>query len=155
MIVPAPVFYEFKSLRSLGFFFIVVIFILFSGCVKPYTGFIVKPQSFEVTPEVFADENTEDVTMHLNGTMLVSYPWTPEEGRFWRVSVTNGLFVTGDRYIPYPGDVPTEVSGAREWMVQAISPGPQTFVATLRPRANSWNQNIIQYKITVFVIDNQ
>ena len=42
--------------------------------------------------------------------MLVSYPWTPEDGRFWRVGVTDGLFVSGDRYIPYPSDMPVEVT---------------------------------------------
>lgn len=144
----APVSLKSPITRITVLFHIVAI-ILLSGCVQSNPGFTVKPEAFDTIPAVYADESTTEVTLALNSTLLVTFPWTPEDGRYWRVSVTEGLFVTGDRYVPYPADVPVEVTGKREWMVKAISPGVQSFVGTLRPRAHSWNQDSLQYQITV------
>ncbi|NLV27722.1 MAG: protease inhibitor I42 family protein [Methanomicrobiales archaeon] len=131
-----------------------VIAIFLTGCVRSNTGYTIRPEAFESPPEVIADLNTQEISLPLNESMLVRYPWTPEDGRYWRVSVTSGLFVAGDRYIPHPPDIPVVESGTREWMVKVISPGKQSFVATLRPRANAWNQEIIQNTITVFVTEH-
>jgi predicted secreted protein len=133
----------------------IIIFFFLSGCVKPDTGFVVKPQAFSSPPDLYANETTTDVAMYLNDSMLVSFPWTPENGRLWRISVTEGLFVTGDRYIPYPPEIPVEESGSREWMVKAISPGSQMFIGTIRPRGNSWDQETVQKKIAVLVSDRK
>lgn len=130
-----------------------VLFVFLSGCVQSNTGYTIKPEAFEVSPDVYADEMTREITMPLHGTMLVSYPWSPEDGRYWRVGVTEGLYVTGDRYVPSPADIPVEVSGTREWMVKAIAPGENTFIGTLRPRGNSWNQEIVQLKIDVLITE--
>lgn len=134
---------------------IVMMLLCLSGCVRPDTGFTVLPEAFRSPPDVYADMNTTQVTMSVGDTMLVSYPWTPEDGRYWRVSVTEGLFVTGDRYIPFPADMPVEVTGMREWMVRATSPGTQTFIGSLRPRATSWNQESMQRKIMVTMMDDE
>ncbi len=104
-----------------------------SGCVRPEAGFTVRPESFRQPPDVYANESTSDVILSVGDTMMVSYPWTPEDGRYWRISVTEGLFVTGDRYTTFP-------------------PGIQTFVGYLRPRNLSWNLETIQHKITVTVL---
>ncbi len=133
----------------------VMMLLCVSGCVRPDTGFTVHPEAFSAPPDVYADMNTTQVSMSVGETMLVSYPWTPEDGRYWRVSVTEWLYVTGDRYIPFPIDMPVEVSGMREWMVRATSPGTQTFIGNLRPRATSWNQESVQRKIMVTVMNNE
>jgi hypothetical protein len=88
---------------------IVMMLLCVSGCVRSDTGFTVRPEAFQSPPDLYADMNTTQVTMSVGDTMLVSYPWTPEDGRYWRVSVTEGLFVTGDRYVPFPADMPVEV----------------------------------------------
>lgn len=142
-----------KIFRRAGAIFFCILFLFLSGCVHQNSGFTVKPEVFESVPDVIADEHTVKVILPLQGTMRVSYPWTPEDGRYWRVSVTEGLFVTGDRYIPYPPDLPVDVSGTREWMVKAISPGAQRFIGYLRPRTGSWNQEIVQQNISVLVIE--
>jgi len=130
---------------------LVIMALCLSGCARPDAGFTVRLESFRQPPDVYANESTSEVILSVGDTMMVSYPWTPEDGRYWRVSVTEGLFVIGDRYTPFPPGIPVEVSGTREWMVRATSPGIQTFVGYLRPRNTSWNQETIQYKITVTV----
>ena len=151
----APVLMMPGRMRRITLLLIIILLCSISGCVQQNTGFVVKPAAFVVNPDILADENTSEVTMPLQGTMLVSFPWTPEDGRYWRVSVTEGLFVTGDRYIPYPPDIPVDVSGEREWMVKAISPGTQTFIGNLRPRTGSWNQEVVQKQIVVHVRDRE
>lgn len=135
---------------------IFILFLSFSGCVRPDAGFTFRPEAFGVLPNVCADESTSQVTMSVGDTMQVSYPWSPEDGRFWRVTVTDGLFVSGDRYLPHPPDIPVEMSGTREWMVQAVSPGTHIFIGNLRSRATTvQNKDIIQNKITVTIKENE
>lgn len=155
MIIPEHGRNQKPEIMPIIFCLLVIMFLFISGCVRPDTGFTVRPESFRQLPDVSANESTSEVTMAVGDTMLVSYPWTPEDGRYWRVSVTEGLFVTGDRYTPFPPGIPVEISGTREWMVRATSPGIQTFVGNLRPRATSWNQETIQQKITVTVLDEK
>ena len=155
MIIPEHGRNQKPEIMPIIFCLLVIMFLFISGCVRPDTGFTVRPESFRQLPDVYANESTSEVTMAVGDTMLVSYPWTPEDGRYWRVSVTEGLFVTGDRYTPFPPGIPVEISGTREWMVRATSPGIQTFVGNLRPRATSWNQETIQQKITVTVLDEK
>jgi predicted secreted protein len=135
-------------------YLVFIVLLLSSGCVRHDAGFVVRPEAFLDIPDIYADEATSHVTMSVGDTMLVSYPWTPEDGRFWRVGVTDGLFVSGDRYIPYPSDMPVEVTGTREWMVRAVYPGDHTFIGNLRPRTASWNQDSIQQVINVKIRDD-
>ena len=125
---------------------------LITGCTSVNQGWTIKPESFMTAPDSTADEMTREVTIYLNQTMLVSYPWSPEDGRYYRVSVTNGLFIVGDRYIPYTDPVPVTYSGVREWMVKAIEPGEHRFISHLRPRATSWNQEIEVRTVDVTVL---
>jgi len=133
MIMPEYRWYL-KTVKTPILIYLLLIMILcLSGCVRPEAGFTVRPESFRQPPDVYANESTSDVILSVGDTMMVSYPWTPEDGRYWRVSVTEGLFVTGDRYTTFP-------------------PGIQTFVGYLRPRNLSWNLETIQHKITVTVL---
>ena len=128
------------------------IFTITTGCTSINQGWTIRPESFMPPPDSFADEMTGEVTMFLNQTMLVSYPWSPEDGRYYRVSVTNGLFIVGDRYIPYSDPGPVVYSGVREWVVKAIEPGEHRFISYLRPRATSWNQEIEVRSVDVTVL---
>lgn len=142
------------NLKIVFFIGICIFFLISSGCVQTNTGYTIRPEAFTNPPDIYADENSMQVTLPLNGTMLVSYPWTPEDGRYWRISVTSGLFVTGDRYVPYPPDMPVAVSGTRQWMVKAIAPGDHMFMGNLQPRTTSWNQEIVQQRLNVIVVDD-
>lgn len=123
-----------------------------TGCTSINQGWTIRPESFMTPPDSIADEMTSEVTMYLNQTMRVSYPWSPEDGRYYRVSVTNGLFIVGDRYIPYTDSVPVVYSGVREWMVKAIEPGEHRFMSRLIPRTTAWNQEIEVRTIDVTIL---
>lgn len=136
--------------------YIIVLLLFFftitAGCTSINQGWTIRPESFITPPDSSADEMTSEVTLYLNQTMRVTYPWSPEDGRYYRVSVTNGLFIVGDRYIPYTDPVPVVYSGVREWMVKAIEPGEHRFMSRLIPRTTAWNQEIEVRTIDVTIL---
>ena len=138
--------------REMTLVIIIILSILFTGCQHKDKNWTVHPVSFDSPPDMIADGNTTDIQLALNHSMLVSYSWSPEEGRYWRISVTEGLFVSGDRFISYPDDIPVAETGVRQWMVRAIAPGNHTFYANIRPQGNAWKQDFEKKVINVSVI---
>ena len=138
--------------REMILVIIIILSILFTGCQHRDKNWSVHPDSFNSPPDMIVDANTTDIQLPLNHSMLVSYRWSPEEGRYWRISVSEGLFVSGDRFISYPDDIPVAETGVRQWMVRAIAQGNHTFYANIRSQGNARKQDLEKKVINVSVI---
>ena len=75
-----------------------------------------------------ADENVTSLNVTVNKKILVQLPENPTTGYTWNVTLTNGLELLNDTYIP---DKTTKgmvgVGGVHEWIIQAIATGDQSF----------------------------
>lgn len=66
------------------------------------------------------------ITVPLNGTFAVVLLENPTTGYSWNVTVTSGLVITNNTYIP-PQSTLIGAGGSHEWDVKAIKTGQQKF----------------------------
>ncbi len=68
------------------------------------------------------------ITMAMHTTTYIELMENPTTGYLWNATVTPGLAIVNDTYIP-PADPMPGAGGMHAWTVEAIAPGDQTFTA--------------------------
>jgi inhibitor of cysteine peptidase len=64
----------------------------------------------------------------VNKKILVQLPENPTTGYTWNVTLTNGLELLNDTYVPDKiSEGMVGVGGVHEWIIQAIATGDQSF----------------------------
>lgn len=80
-----------------------------------------------ITGEIYNESsNGTTVSTPTNGTFIVMLQENPTTGYIWNVTVTSGLTITNDTFLP-PTSGLMGAGGVHEWSVEAIQMGQQQF----------------------------
>lgn len=80
-----------------------------------------------ITSEIYNESsNGTTVSTPTNGTFIVMLQENPTTGYIWNVTVTSGLTITNDTFLP-PTSGLMGAGGVHEWSVEAIQMGQQQF----------------------------
>ena len=94
------------------------------------TGTTEQPLSFAEKIAIIQKRTDENgpMTMAMHTTTYIELIENPTTGYLWNATVTPGLSIVNDTYIP-PADPMPGAGGMHAWTVEAIAPGDQTFTA--------------------------
>jgi len=81
-----------------------------------------------IVTDYTADENVTSLNVTVNKTILVELPENPTTGYTWNITLTNGLELLNDTYIPdKTAEGMVGVGGIHEWIIKTIATGDQSF----------------------------
>lgn len=105
-----------------------------------------------VQPADTAYLNTSRLTVNQGDLFRVVLPYDQLAGPRWRISITPGLFIEKERFLPYPEGEPVQSDGVIEWYVRAVGTGEESFMAITRIRSGSLSSVQTRYVLAVDVI---
>jgi predicted secreted protein len=96
--------------------------------------------------------NTSSLMVSQGDLFRVVLPYDQLAGPRWRISVSPGLFIEKERFLPYPEGELVQSDGVIEWYVRAVGTGEEVFTAITRIRSGSLSSEQTRYVLAVDVI---
>lgn len=100
-------------------------------------------------------DNNETVVIPLTSAITVRLPENPSTPYFWNVTVTRGMELVGETFIPESGNESAAAPGIREWHLVPNDTGTHQFTALLQEPGENTTETVERFQITMQVVENR